>query len=336
MKHAKSFVKILFATYIASGLIFLFALSFTHFYGDLTRIGSLPEYYFGWKKPQPKIDSFFLKSVKMKDADILVIGDSFSEKLFWQSVLIQHTLKIKTLHWQQTGPICENFEDWLAQTGFRKNGTVIFETVQRSLNTRLEGAKKCKHMKNNILDKEERLSFAQEDPFSLKINFSEKVEVGFEVLSNLLKIFFSKQGLVLRHTGADNTVRVQNLPDGCKLFSNRWCNKVLTLYEDELFDLPNELSLYNIEQINGRLHKYKPSWVVIPDKSTVYLNKSSNFWSTLEDKSLGPNLLKYFQKAKTEITDFYAPNDTHLSTAGFLKLGEIEYNDVDYVRVFAH
>jgi hypothetical protein len=69
-------------------------------------------------------------------------------------------------------------------------------------------------------------------------------------------------------------------------------------------------------------------WVVIPNKSSIYQRKSSTevnqtFWKAIEDAKLGPNLFQELNKNKSLIKDLYAPNDSHLSTNGYLLIGNI-------------
>jgi hypothetical protein len=76
--------------------------------------------------------------------------------------------------------------------------------------------------------------------------------------------------------------------------------------------------------IESRLANYKITWLIIPNKSTVYHRyDSDDFWAHLEKENMGPNLLKDFLATKNKIMDFYLPNDTHLSTSGYVHLGEV-------------
>ena len=59
-------------------------------------MGLLPETLFGWTKPQPALDAKWMQQASMQEADVLVIGDSFSDSRVWQTVLTQHGLKVRT------------------------------------------------------------------------------------------------------------------------------------------------------------------------------------------------------------------------------------------------
>jgi hypothetical protein len=101
------------------------SLFFTNYQGDLTRVGKWMESDFGWREPQPSIDPKFLVSSNLQEADVLVIGDSFSENLHWQSVLTQSGKKVATIHWGAIGFICEDFSKQLKASGFRGKQIII-------------------------------------------------------------------------------------------------------------------------------------------------------------------------------------------------------------------
>lgn len=79
-----------------------------------------------------------------------------------------------------------------------------------------------------------------------------------------------------------------------------------------------------MKDLERRLEGYDITWVIVPNKSTVYHRlEGKDFWNYLERQRMGPDLLKHFLIAKEQIVDLYKPNDTHLSTAGYLYLGQI-------------
>lgn len=63
------------------------------FQGDLTRIGRLSETVFGPNVQAPATDPALRLSSALDEADVLVIGDSFSAPLRWQAVLVAQGLK---------------------------------------------------------------------------------------------------------------------------------------------------------------------------------------------------------------------------------------------------
>ncbi len=107
------------------------SLFFTTYQGDLTRIGKLPDYYFSSKIKQIPIRTDLIQSSPISEANILVIGDSFSEKLLWQTVLISDTEKVATILWSDIGNICQDFPKMLKETGF-KGEKIIIESIERA------------------------------------------------------------------------------------------------------------------------------------------------------------------------------------------------------------
>jgi hypothetical protein len=81
--------------------------------------------------------------------------------------------------------------------------------------------------------------------------------------------------------------------------------------------------LDNIEKLNGRMVGVTPIWVFVPNKSTAYLYPDKQFWNKAEKRFHAPNLLRMTQQAiQTKTVDLYPANNTHLSTTGYLLMGE--------------
>jgi ribosomal protein L39E len=123
---------------------------------------------------------------------------------------------------------------------------------------------------------------------------------------------------------------MERLPDGCSLFSHARCNDVLFLGNDRVQDL-GEDSLANMETINTRFGGLIPVWVIVPDKSTIYLNPDKRFWDEAERRFHAPNLLRTFRLAiQDKIVDLYPANNTHLSTTGYLLMGDSIYQSMPH------
>src|SRR5690349_12054453 len=73
------------------------------FQGDLARIGLVSERHFGSRGTPPPIAPAHLVESPLADADVLVIGDSFSMTREWQSVLVGDGLRVATVSWAQLG-----------------------------------------------------------------------------------------------------------------------------------------------------------------------------------------------------------------------------------------
>jgi hypothetical protein len=86
---AKVWLRFFFIGYIVLMGLWIVSLTSPIPYGDLTRIGRLSEREFGWTAPPPKVDPALLKGTPVDQADIMVIGDSFSMTFRWQSKLVR-------------------------------------------------------------------------------------------------------------------------------------------------------------------------------------------------------------------------------------------------------
>jgi hypothetical protein len=82
-------------------------------------------------------------------------------------------------------------------------------------------------------------------------------------------------------------------------------------------------------EINTRMKNFSVVWVVIPDKATVYLHPDKKFWDEAERRFHAPNLLKAFrQEIRQKTVDLYPANNTHVSTTGYLILGNAIYQSM--------
>ncbi|WAK02137.1 hypothetical protein [Methylobacter sp. YRD-M1] len=289
--------------------------------GDLTRVGHLPEKDFGWNQSQPLIAQGQLKSDALADSDVFVIGDSFSEKLLWQTRLRPKHLKHSFIHWDRFQP-CENIGDALRHAGF-KGRYVVIESVERNFQERMRAI--CKKNDDIKVD----IHATPSPPADRAHSFISLIknpnggEWTLKVLINKIKLAYSSRpGDAITFDSA----RVVSL-DGCHLFSNKLCNYGLFFIED--FGRPLFDSINNVLTINNSLLKagIQPVWFIVPDKSTVYLNKKSTttIWNSLAryPELSAPNLADMFIRQSKLIKDFYKPNDTHLSVNGYLYLGDL-------------
>jgi len=297
------------------------SLFFTTYQGDLTRIGKWLESDFGWQEAQPTIKPELLVSSSIEDADVLAIGDSFSENLHWQIVLTQHQLKVTTLTWSQIGDICEDFPDKLRDSGFKGN-TIIIESIERIADRQLKSSANCK-TGISIPQNTHRIS----KPIPALINPSPQFNIqgqfiaGLETMLHSAAIRLSSSYTAI-HNYRSKGSHIYPIQNGCEYFSNQLCQYGLFFHEDYEQPELSSQTLANLEIINQRLKAYKVIWVIVPNKSSIYQREiSGQFWVDLNNQKMGPNLYNSMQKEKLAIKDMYAPNDTHLSTSGYLFLG---------------
>jgi hypothetical protein len=330
VKH-KKFVKIFLAGYVLMLLSLLPALYFANYSGELARVGNLPEFYFSWSSDQKQAKPENVKSVLMKDADVLVIGDSFSGGLQWQSVLVESGLRVKTIGWPEiNGAICADFSNWLQAQGFKKGGLVLIQSAQRGIHNRLNPSVSCQKTQSELYRDNQTQGGPLPSSFAMTkwFDFNESIFSGLNTFKN---IFIAKwvDEYNFNPPNASHSIKMVKIKDGCQLFSNRLCDKALFLNQD--FDAPELTHTYfpMMEKINRQMSGYRTVWVIVPDKSTIYLNRPGNFWTQLEQMNLGPDLYTPLQLKKYEMKDLYGPNDSHFLSSGYLALGELV---LEYLR----
>jgi len=310
---------ILFITSIPLAWI---SLSYTNYHGDLTRIAKQSELDFGWRTKQPAINISELRASPIDTADILVIGDSFSAGLIWQSNLVRENYKIATYHWNQNQLICKDFSKILNNAKFQGK-TVIFEIVELGAEKRIKNSAECEE--SNILSSpitdlkipEEQIDLSQ------SINLTGQFIAGAETLLNSMLINFSAD-YPKNHNKKNKRGKIYTLTDGCTFFSNKLCQFGLFYHQDYTQTALHINTIKDMKTISQRLSNYNVIWLIIPNKSSVYQRELPiDFWKSLENNQLGPDLLNNFKINKYNIKDLYKPNDTHLSTTGYLHLGKI-------------
>lgn len=308
------------------------SLFFTTYQGDLTRVGKWTESDFGWREPQPSLDPKLLVSSHLQEADVLVIGDSFSENLHWQTVLTQSGQKVATIHWSSIGFICEDFPKKLKASGFRGK-QIIIQAVERGAVKQFEKSVDCStsqlppsntYRTSNPI----QASIPTKPIFNINGQFIAGLETILHSVAIRVSPYYSKI-----HNYKSRGTYIHPIKDGCKYFSHRLCEYGLFFHEDYKRPPLTEKTIEHIKTLKKRLRDYQTVWAVIPNKSSIYQQESSTevshlFWEAIESTKLGPNLSEEIQKNKSFLKDLYAPNDSHLSTRGYLMLGNIINQDL--------
>lgn len=288
-------------------------------YGDLTRIGRLSDDEFGWRQPAPAAPpAEALVSSPLKDADIVVVGDSFSMTLYWQSTLVRAGYKVATLYWGQVGYLCGDFSQWLHNAGFRGK-LVIAESVERLLDERVRKGADCKTMGKPPEIKRTPFIRPLAGVPDLGLNWTAKLTTGVITWQNMREVRAAHTDLQF----GDET-QVRFVPEGCKQFSHRMCDRAL-FFKDDLNNGPLTTQTLDLMARFTRSQTVPILWMVIPNKTTVYLDPdySAAFVKGLRDSGLGPDLFGYAQAARHQVVDLYFPNDTHFSMHGQYALGDI-------------
>ena len=322
MRHARFFSILVSVAVFGYGAVGFYFLPMAGFQGDLTRTGMLPESQFGWRKPQPVIDPKLMQQSSMQEADVLVIGDSFSDSRVWQTALTQRGLKVRTESWDSMRGVCADFMPWLRAQGFAGK-YVVLEFIERNLPSGLNSSAACQHMQyhpNAMTDAPRARPTVSFDPdYSHR---SGRFSVGIQTALNYRGYVQLSDSPDFKFAALPNGARVARIKNGCELFSHSRCNDALFLGEDKAEEVEGG-ALNNIESINARLGGITPIWVFVPNKSTAYLYPDKQFWNGAERRFGAPNLLRMTRQAINEKTvDLYPANNTHLSTTGYRLVGE--------------
>lgn len=299
-------------------------------YGDLTRVGALSDELFGWQAAQPAVPASQLQSAPVAEADILVIGDSFSlppgphrdEGLVWQSRLVAAGHRVATVHWDRAHPLCPDFPAWIHSLGFQGRW-VLFESIERELANRLTAPHPCSGPPRPGPE-----GFATRQPITqpppATRNWHERLLTGALTLWHSHRARQATGTMTFRDPTASDTARLHLVPDGCTHFSHALCDRALFLSDDE--DRPRLQSAHVAAMValGGAMHPWRLAWVVIPNKTTYYLDRETvqGAFAELPARQLGPDLLQAMAAAGATRKDVFFPNDSHLSTTGSLLLGD--------------
>jgi hypothetical protein len=321
---------LIYAFFFIGMIIWSMEFFFETIYGDLTRVGNFSEHDFGWRSTQAIIPVEQFKDYPLAEADILVIGDSFSMPRAWQARLVADGLKVATIHWEELktsgrwGSLPDNLGEALRTAGF-KGRYLVIESIERLFQERMESLSKAHNpiVKYNLVIN--AAPFAQRHRISLnKLN---GVSWGGTTLYNKIKLSLNLPESYLK-SGLTQAVNFE----GCQVFSHRLCH--YAIFFDEDFKKKTFASITNVLSINKNLQAIgiKTIWLIVPDKSTVYLGYGTlnkypyeNIWQQCSKypELIAPDLGEIFRQKSRTVQDLYMPNDSHLSTNGFLYLGDI-------------
>jgi len=299
-------------------------------YGDLTRIGALSESRFGWREEQPAIEADLLTSVPIEQAEILVVGDSFSvapgpqpqQGLLWQSRLVAAGYRVASLHWDRAHPLCSDFQAWLTQAGFHGRW-VLFESVERALDDRLTTSQPCGSAARAAAH-----AFTVPPPWPRPpapgLNTNEKLLTGISTAWNSWRAGKTVEPAVFKDLTASESIRMQPYPPGCQHFSHVACDRALFLLDDERNPPLHARHLPMMALKARSTQPWRVAWVIVPNKRTYYLNAAAfaPVSALIEAQGLGPDVLAGLLARSAGLRDVYLPNDTHLSPRGAVLLGE--------------
>lgn len=323
MKPAKIFSIMVVLAVAVYGAIGWYLLPLASFDGDLTRTGKLPEALFGWTRPQPALASQWLNSANWQDADVLVIGDSFSAGRVWQTQLTRAGLQVHTETWNSLHSICGDFLPWLKATGF-KGRYIVIEIIERNALDTLDASLACAKMATTPASQVSEFG----GPPATQVDrgrrtLDGRLSVGMSTWLNTRTYRRLSQRADFSTWQPNAMVTVARVPDGCRLFSHPRCQDGLFYGGDHQGDFDNGM-LDKMNAIDARLAGYTPIWLIVPDKSTTYLHADKSFWTRAAARFNAPDVLKNFRQALDDkVVDLYPANNTHVSTTGYLRLGDL-------------
>lgn len=295
--------------------------------GDLTRTGSYAERDFGWNARQPVVH-INPNGRAAADPDVLVLGDSFSRLNIWQSALASRGKGgMLTFAYAEAGCIRNWANHALAQPSVR---TVVVESVEREFIKRFSDLVPCRAAPPAALE------VPTSDTAVVRETWPPTPHLAYTYVTALhtLQMAMDARTLVGH--------RVVNAPlrAGCARFSSRRADRLLYYAEDDdkLNWTPQQLAaaVANIAQLQQEFTARGKNFifVLIPDKSSAYRDcllddahadqrRGVNPTQTLIAAGVHtPDLLRVFQQNLNQVVDLYLPDDTHLSSAGFLLMAD--------------
>lgn len=313
------------------GVIGFYFLPSATFQGNLTRMGLLPETQFGWRKPQPAIDPKLMPQATLQEADVLVIGDSFSDDRIWQTALTRRGFKVRTESWDTMRGVCGNFMPWLRSQGFL-GMYVVLETIELNVAEILKRSVACQQMEIHPSPLANTTRIPPITVFDPEHgDHSGRLSIGILTTLNAHHYAHLSNAPAFKSLLLQNGSKVERVQNGCQLFSHTRCQDALFLARDEASDIMDE-SLSNLKLLNARLNGITPIWAFVPNKSTTYLYSNKQFWNQAEQHVHAPNLLRMTQQAiQAKTIDLYPANNTHFSTTGYLLMGEEIYKTMQNV-----
>lgn len=314
-KHFINAVKAFAIAFIVITPIVWLSLTQINFQGDLTRIGKISDSLFAPQKYT--LDLFPQVSGGFNEAEILVIGDSFSINLQWQKELRKHTSNsIATITWEDARNGCVTDKE---SPFFFKGSTIIFQSVERNFKRNLLSQLPC--ITPNLAIQPKNLAYAPNPKTKKFFDLNGQFLVGISTFfnTNLIKNIDSYYKVYNKYSSA----KIIPIEDGCNYFSNVLCKYAL-IYKPDLSTENFSLNLIEkMKNVNESLEKKRLIWVVVPNKYSVYVDpKNQEFGKLIYKNKLGPDLFSDFINNKKVVIDLYQPNDTHLSGDGFTLLGK--------------
>ena len=297
--------------------------------GDLTRTGRWSERDFGGNAPQPSIQ--LLAGMNEASApDMLVLGDSFSRDLIWQSMLApQRGITIVTDRFDYVDCIA----NWVQQAATQETAKwIVIETVEREFLRRFGRVEACEKKPNRPIHVTETATPTQRET---GWTWPKHASASYLWRTARNTAWMNRQDADYLTHGQTANVRIDPV---CGNFSNKRNDRMLYLREDEetsTWDKTDiDAAITNVLRIQRLLetHGKRLIFLVVPNKLAVY----QECLRTVRPKvpvdlnqqlqAAGvhtTDLTTVFRDARHFTVDLYKPNDSHFSATGYEVLAKI-------------
>lgn len=318
--------------FLSSALLTIFLFICLNLYiqplsGDLTRLGNLSENDFGWNAQQPVL---VLSKQDEIHPNVIVLGDSFSLDNVWQSVvMIKGEYHFLTFHWGDPEHP-EHLESWIVslKKDYPTIQYVIVETVERSFLHRFNTTQNSAPAEKLPLNKTETNCTASKRNIAVSFALSDP--------NYLVKAIINrKKSFPITTVNGKTFISPLNRSD---LFSNIRSDRLLYYAED---NIKKDWSLDEVRTAVSNIKKIQDSakrigivfiLAVVPDKSRMYGkflrspqfdHQTPDVWEELDKQGINQvDLKNTLNSAVDQTQDLYLPNDTHLSTKGYMLMGD--------------
>lgn len=306
---------------LIAGLNVGLSLRFGAIKGDLARVGGFAEHDYEAGTPQAEA-RIAPNTVDLADADVVVLGDSFSNKLLWQGELEALTgQRTLTFQYGQVGCI-SNWLRWLHGMKLKPGAQVIIESSERSFIARFNQMAEC--------------------PKITPVPVHRHIETGEKSWFDTgLSLDIVYQGRVLLNSLRLRTQEFYRAGETVNMalkredrFTDRRRDRLMYHIDDEgkndwtPAQMANALAGLKAEQAAFAASGQKFSMMVMPDKSSVYRDdivapriRPSGATRELQAAGLfGMDTLACFRTLAIAMPDFYLPDDTHVGPDGFRRV----------------
>ena len=287
--------------------------------GDLARVSGFAERDYAPAAPQPA-PRIAPNTVALEDADVVVLGDSFSNRLLWQGELEALTgRRTLTFQYGQVGCI-SNWLRWIHGQKLKSGATIVIESAERSFVPRFSQLVPCPNVTPSPVHR--KLSGPAggslfDTDFSLDIVYQGRV-----VLNSVR----------LRDQASYRSGAVFNVAlTRSDRFTDRRADRLLYHADDEdknEWDAAQESSAIRALSAESAIFEasgQKFDMLVMPDKSSVYRDdmvaprvRASTITRDVQAAGLMPlDMQACFRSLATAVPDFYLPDDTHVGVAAF-------------------